>query len=131
MSSVVSGYRRQANEHFEPDAELDLQAQRALRGKLEAIDYTAFTANKEVLGLMVKRTDPVTFQRLGVAAAQARGQWIAAAVAATELGHALTPMQVDKLSQLRRGYEELAEAYDALRRLVERGYVSYTAPTKG
>jgi hypothetical protein len=127
MSSVVSGYRRPSSEHFEPDADLDPQAQRALRGKLEQIDYTAFLANKEVLGLMVKRTDAGTFQRLGVACAQARGQWIAATLAATELGHALSPMQVDKLSQLRRAYEELAEAYDALRRLVERGYVGYAA----
>jgi hypothetical protein len=130
MSSVVCGYRRQSNEHFEPDADLDPQAQRALRGKLEAIDYTAFLANKEVIGGMVRRTDAQTFQRLGVAAAMARGQWLAAAIAATELGHALTPMQVDKLSQLRRAYEELAESYDALRRLVERGYVSYAAPDK-
>jgi hypothetical protein len=128
--SSVSGYRRQSNEHFEPDADLDPQAQRALRGKLEQIDYTAFLANKEVIGNLVRRTDAQTFQRLGVAAALARGQWVCAAIAATETGHALTPMQVDKLSQLRRAYEELAESYDALRRLIERGYVSYAPAEK-
>ena len=35
--------------------------------------------------------------------------------------------QIDKLAHLRSAYEELAEAYDALRRMVERGYVIYPA----
>ncbi len=46
-------------------------------------------------------------------------------------GQPLSQMQIDRLSQLRRAYEELAEVYDAMRRLVERGYLAYTAPEKG
>ena len=46
-------------------------------------------------------------------------------------GEQLTQMQIDRLSQLRRAYEELAEVYDAMRRLVERGYLAYSAPEKG
>ena len=130
MSSVVSGYRRPSSEHFQPEADLDPQAQRQLRGKLEQIDYTAFASNREVIGHALGRADPHAFQRLGVAAAQARAHWIAGAIAAADTGQALTPMQVDRLAQLRRAYEELAEAYDGLRRLVERGYVSYSPTGK-
>ena len=131
MSSVMSGYKRSSSDHFSPEADLDPQAQRQLRGKLEQIDYTAYASNREVIGRTLAGADARIFQRLGVAAAQARAHWIGGAIAATESGQALTPMQVDKLSQLRRAYEELAEAYDAMRRLVERGYIAYAAPDKG
>ena len=131
MSSVMSNFRRGSSENFEPEDNLDPHAQRQLRGKLEQIDYTAYVSNREVIGHMLGRAEAKIFQRLGVAAAQARGQWVAAAVAATESGQALTQMQIDRLSQLRRAYEELAEVYDAMRRLVERGYLAYSAPEKG
>ncbi len=130
MSSVVSSYRRGSSEHFEPEDNLDPHAQRQLRGKLEQIDYTAYASNREVIGHVLGRAEAKTFQRLGVAVAQARGQWVAMAVSATESGQPLTQMQIDRLSQLRRAYEELAEVYDAMRRLVERGYLPYTSPDK-
>ena len=131
MSSVMSNYRRGSNEHFEPEESLDPQAQRQLRGKLEQIDYTAYVSNREVIGRTLGKAEAKTFQKLGVAAAQARSQWIAQAVTATEPGQPLTPMQIDRLSQLRRAYEELAEVYDAMRRLVERGYLSYSSDPTG
>jgi hypothetical protein len=131
MSSVMSNYKRGSSDHFAPEGDQDPQAQRQLRGKLEQIDYTAYISNREVIGRTLGTADARTFQRLGVAAAQARCHWVAAAVAATESGQALTPMQIDKLSQLRRAYEELAEVYDGMRRLVERGYIAYAAPDKG
>ena len=37
----------------------------------------------------------------------------------------LSAEQVEKLSVLRGAYEELTEAYEAMRRMVERGYLSY------
>ena len=130
MSSSVSGYRRPSNDHFEPEADLDPQARRALRGKLEQIDYTAFVSNREVIGHMVSRAEAKSFQRLAIVAAQARAQWINTAISFAEQGQALTPMQTDKLSDMRRAFEELEEAYSALRRLVERGYVAYLTPDK-
>ena len=74
MSSTMSGYRRPSSDHFEPEADLDPQAQRQLRGKLEQIDYTAFVSNREVVGHVLGRADPKLFQQLGVAAAQARAR---------------------------------------------------------
>ena len=92
MSSVrTSNYRRTAADHFEPEESLDPLAQKKLRGQLEQIDYTAFAANREVIGRILGHTDAIKFQQLGTAAAMARAKWAA----------------------------------EAMRRMVERGYLTY------
>ncbi len=94
-----------------------------MRGLLEQIDYTAFAANKDIIGQGLGAGDIRKFQRLAAAAAQARAIWVAQALAASANGGKLTPADLDQLSHLRGVYEELAEAYEGLRRMVERGYV--------
>ena len=132
MATMTSSYRRQ-RDHFEPQ-DIDPQEQRRLRGQLEQIDYTAFVSNREVIGqvmgLGVQHTDAASFQRLAVAAATARAKWIGEALRLTESGHAVAPSDAARLSGLRSTYEELAEAYEGLRRMVERGYLS-CRPTPG
>ncbi|MEP7209561.1 MAG: hypothetical protein ABI740_01880 [Alphaproteobacteria bacterium] len=125
MSSIVSSGTRQRPDHFEPEASLDPQEQRRLRGHLEQIDFAAFAANREVLSRAFGRTDLATFQRLAVSAAQARALWVWAAVALSSADHAPNPEQVARLTALRQSFEELTEAYEALRRMVERGYLPY------
>jgi hypothetical protein len=129
MSSVrLSNFRRPGHEHFEPDLDSDPQTQRRLRGLLEQIDYTAYASNREVIGQLIGQADAAKFQRLAVAAALARGRWVAAAIAATESGQPPSAQQLQALSQHREAFEELSEAYDALRRMVERGYLAFAAP---
>jgi hypothetical protein len=126
MSSVRSaGYRRVPSDHFEPQDNVDPVAQRKLRGQLEQIDYTAFASNQAVIGQALTPADASKFQRLGVAAAHARAEWVSSALAMTEATRALSPEQVAKLTQLRTRYEELTEVYEAMRRMVERGYLPY------
>ena len=124
----TSNFRRSGSEHFEPEDNMDPQAQRQLRGKLEQIDYTAYVSNREVIGQILGPADAAKFQRLGVAAAQARARWVSAALAATETLQPPSAEQIDRLARLRMAYEELTEVYDAMRRMVERGYLSYPAP---
>lgn len=124
-TTATAGWRRQ-NDHFEPH-DISPEEQRRLRGALEAIDYTAFLCNREVLSSEVGATDPARVQRLALAAAQARGRWVAEAMRMADAG-SVAPEQAQRLSALRRTYEELSEAYEALRRMVERGYLSFTAP---
>ncbi len=124
----TSSYRRPTSDHFEPGEDSDPHAQRRLRGHLEQIDYTAYVSNREVIGMTLGGTDAQKFQRLGIAAAQARSRWIAVALAATDSGQPPSTDQVEKIAQLRMAYEELTEVYEAMRRMVERGYLSYTAP---
>ena len=129
MSVSRTSNVRRSSEHFEPDDAGDPHAQRRLRGHLEQIDYTAYASNREVIGASLGPTDAQKVQRLGVAVALARTRWVGAALTATETGHPPSAEQVEKLASLRMAYEELSEVYDAMRRMVERGYLTYNSPT--
>lgn len=111
--------------HFEPQEVTDPAAQRRLRGQLEHIDYTAFASNREVIGHVLGHADQARFQRLAVAVAQARAQWLSEALKLSEVPRAITAEETAKLARLRGAFDELAEAYEALRRTVERGYLSF------
>jgi hypothetical protein len=104
---------------------MDLAAQRRLRGQLEHIDYTVFASNREVIQAALGGADAEKFQRLAVAAALARAQWVKEALVVAENPTGLETRQIVRLAELRTRYEELASAYEALRRMVERGYISY------
>jgi hypothetical protein len=127
MSTIVTNSRRAVQDHFEPEAMLDPQEQRRLRGHLDQIDYAAFAANREVIGKTLGATDMAKFERLAVCAAHARAEWVGAALAATEHTHTPSDAEVARLAALRSAYDELAEAYEAMRRMVERGYLSFSA----
>ncbi|MDP3747911.1 MAG: hypothetical protein Q8Q88_12795 [Phenylobacterium sp.] len=127
MSVTRTSSVRRAIDHFEPDAMLDPQAQRRLRGQMERIDYTVYASNQEVIAHVLGHADAGKFQRLAVAAAIARAQWVAAALACTETSQPPNPEQVNRLAEMRLAFEELTEAYEALRRMVERGYLPYRA----
>lgn len=124
--SRITASRRSINDHFEPDEDVDPKIQRQLRGHLEQIDYAAYAANRKVLSTALANLDAEQFQRLAAATAMARARWVVGAVAVTEDGQAPTPNQIDGLAHLRKTYEELTEVYDAMRRMIERGYLTYT-----
>lgn len=122
MSTIQTASYRRQRDHFEPQ-DADPQEQRRLRGQLEAIDYAAFVANREVVGQMLHGVEAANFQRLAVLTATARAKWAAEALRQSESGSPSTPDQIARLTTARTAYEELAEAYEALRRMVERGYL--------
>jgi hypothetical protein len=117
-----------ASEHFEPENP-DPQAHRRIRGQLEQIDYMAFACNREILAQTLKGATAEGFQRLAIATATARARWTAKALEITASGNP-TPAQAVDLGTLRTAYEELAEVYEAMRRMVERGYLTYTPATQ-
>jgi hypothetical protein len=57
--------------------------------------------------------------------AGARARWIKEALGQAAAAQIPTSEQIGRLTALRTAYEELTEAYEALRRMVERGYVAY------
>lgn len=123
MSTIqTSSYRRQ-RDHFEPQ-DIDPQEQRRLRGLLEQIDYATFVANREVIGQMLPKLDASMFQKLAVLTATARAKWVSESLRQSESGAPSTPDQIARLASARAAYEELAEAYEGLRRMVERGYIA-------
>ncbi len=123
MSFTMTSTVRKVRDHFEPEIELDPQEARALRAHLEQIDYAAFAANREILAKAVGTADLARFQRMAVATANARARWVATAIAMSQKPD-VSPQEVAQLTTLRCAFEELTEAYDALRRMVERGYLA-------
>ena len=123
MTSYSTTVKR--NDHFEPE-DNDPAAQRKRRGHLEQIDYTAYACNREVIGQTIPHVDAQTFQRMAVVAAHARAQWVAEAMAISRTGATVAPDRVARLAELHKAFEEVSEAYEALRRMVERGYVQYS-----
>lgn len=124
-STMTSSYRR-VRDHFEPQ-DIAPEDQRRLRGQLEQIDYAAFVSNRELIGQRLSQVDMAAFQRLAVAAAHARAAWTAEALRLTVSGHAVAAREIAALAELRVAFEELSEAYEALRRMVERGYLTLNA----
>lgn len=133
MSSIMTASHRSRRDHFEP-SDTDPHEQRRLRGHLEQIDYAAFVSNREVIpqimGLGADHTEAAAFQRLAVVAASARARWIAEALKLSESGQPIGAAEARKLTDLRTTYEELSEAYEGLRRMVERGYLPYRSPER-
>ncbi len=123
MSTIQTASYRRQRDHFEPQ-DADPQEQRRLRGLLEQIDYSAFIANREIIGQMLPKLDAAAFQKLAILTATARGKWVAESLRQSESGAPSTPDQIARLTSARTAYEELAEVYEGLRRMVERGYVS-------
>ncbi|HST91765.1 MAG TPA: hypothetical protein VLJ13_06160 [Brevundimonas sp.] len=123
MSTIQTASYRRQRDHFEPQ-DADPQEQRRLRGLLEQIDYSAFVANREVIGSMLPRLDAAAFQKLAILTATARAKWVSESLRQSESGAPSTPDQIARLTSARTAYEELAEAYEGLRRMVERGYAS-------
>jgi len=111
--------------HFQPELALDPQELKMLRTHLEQVDRAAFDANRQVLARTVGRVDIKSFQVLAVATAEARAHWVSAALHVTEKAHRPTDAEVARLSALRVAFQELSEAYDATRRMVERGYLCF------
>lgn len=122
MSTVQTNSYRRQRDHFEPQ-DSDPHEQRRLRGQLEQIDYAAFISNREVVGQMLGGADTASFQKLAVLTATARAKWAAEALRLAHSGSPVTPDQTARLTAHRTAYEELAEAYEGLRRMIERGYL--------
>lgn len=120
-TTMTSSYRR-IRDHFEPQ-DIGPEDQRRLRGQLEQIDYAAFISNRELIGRKLGQADMAAFQRLAVAAADARAAWVAEALRLTASAGAVSAEQADSLARRRVVFEELSEAYEAMRRMVERGYL--------
>lgn len=127
MSTVLTQNYRRQRDHFQPE-DMDPKEQRRQRGLLEQIDYTAWLSNREVIGQTLAQTDIRHFEKLAVMTSQARARWVAEALRLSQSGSAATADQIARIASARQAYEELAEAYEGLRRMVERGYLQVKAP---
>lgn len=125
MSKTVTSSYRRTSDRFEPDLVQDPAEQRKLRGQLEQIDYTVFAANQAVIKKTIHHVSIEDFQNLALSASKARSAWVDAAMSAARTRSPLEKTEVERLALLRTAYDELSEAYDAMRRMVERGYLQF------
>lgn len=128
MGKIVTSSYRRVSDHFEPDLVEDPAEQRKRRGHLEQIDYTVFAANQAVMSKTIHSVGIEDFQNLALSASKARSAWVDAAMSAARSRSPLTEEEVKRLTLLRAAYEELSEAYEATRRMVERGYLQFKPP---
>jgi hypothetical protein len=124
--TVTRNARSRGLDHFEPESDQPPQKMRKLKGHLDQIDYAAFHANQQAIGKLPP-LDLALFEKLAAIVAQSRARWAAASLEIAVRGGAPQPEQIARLAQMRADYEELTEAYEGLRRLVERGYVTFKA----
>ena len=122
MSSILTQNYRRQRDHFEPE-DMDPHEQRRLRGQLEQVDVTTYNANREIIGNTIGQITAADFQHMATMTALARARWVAEALRLSRSGSPATADQVARLNSARVAYEELAEAYEGLRRMLERGYV--------
>jgi hypothetical protein len=122
MTRMTGVFTVGGGESFTPPELLDPHAQMRLKAVLEQIDYAAFAANREIISHAFPDIDQHAILRFATTAAEARARYIKRALVLVEAGKNLGAEEVEELSQLRTTYEELVAAFDAMRRLVERGY---------
>ena len=98
-----------------------------MRGNRVRIDCGALEVSEEVLAELVGLARLDRGQRLAVAKGNAGGGWVADALAVSQKSEQ-SPEDITKLTALRCAFQEFTESYDALRRLVERGYIPLRGP---
>ncbi|MHA6289074.1 hypothetical protein [Maricaulis sp. CAU 1757] len=130
MAKISTSSYRRVSDHFEPDLIEDPAEQRKRRGHLEQIDYTVFAANQAVMNKTIHHVTIEDFQNLALTASKARSAWVDAAMSAARSRSPLSEQEVGRLTHLRSAYDELTEAYEAMRRMVERGYLKFQPPAK-
>lgn len=116
---------RSATDHFEPEPSLDASDQRKLRGHLEQIDYAAYDADVRVLQKAIGDISVTRVRALAHSVARARAEWVQTALTLSAAGRAPTAEEVARLGERRTAFEELREAYEGVRRMIERGYLTY------
>jgi len=116
---------RSGGDHFQPEAQLDAHEQRRLRGHLEQIDYAAYDADMRLIPKVIGEVGLSKIQALATSAARARAEWVQIALALGEVGRSPTSEELQHLAHRRAAFEEMREAYEGVRRMVERGYAVF------
>ena len=102
---------------------LDRESARKLQKFLEEIEMGIFSANREVIRKAVPELTRESFMAFAVRVAEARARYLKAAL---ELSAKPNPAAEDiaHLKAAREASDELVQAFEATKRVIERGYTS-------
>jgi len=103
-------------------AELDREKRHALNVFRDRMDRTIMKANQEVLSAKLPDIDLNTITRLSVRIAELRASYLSKALAVAETTGVPSVEALEDLQRHRVAFEELREAFEALERVIERGY---------
>jgi hypothetical protein len=124
MAKVVGVYGEDKVDQLVDRDMLDKASRRRLAGFLEEIEMAIFTANRELIHRAIPGLDRESFMRFAIVVAEARAAYVKLGVEMSRKGHAPPAADLARLREARAVYEELMHAFDAMHRLIKRGYTS-------
>lgn len=102
--------------------ELDREKRHAMMQFKEGLDAVIMSANQEVMRSKVPNLSRDSFTRMAVRVAELRGVYLSRALRVAEAAGTPDVAAIDELRLARYAYDEMREAFEALQRVIERGY---------
>ena len=106
--------------------EMDREKRQALLHYKQELDAIIMSANQEVLKRKLPSFRQETMTRLAVRVAELRGTYLAKALSVAEAEGTPKVAAIDELRLSRSAFDEMREAFEALERIIERGYIAVT-----
>ncbi|WP_341899253.1 hypothetical protein [Ferrovibrio terrae] len=108
-------------DHLVSKEMLDRESTRKLQKFLEEVEMGIFSANREVMKKAVPELTRDSFMAFAVRVAEARARYLKIAL---ELAAIANPSAADigRLKAAREANDELVQAFEATKRVIERGY---------
>ena len=108
-------------DHLVSKEMLDRESARKLQKFLEETEMAIFSANREVIRKAVPELTRESFMAFAVRVAEARARYIKAALDLSARQNP-TPEDIAALKAAREASDELVQAFEATKRVIERGY---------
>jgi hypothetical protein len=118
----ILGYSKNEKvDHLVSKDMLDRESQRKLQKFLEEIEMAIFSANREVMKKAVPELTRESFMAFAVRVAEARARYLKVALELSTNANP-APEDISRLKAAREANDELVQAFEATKRVIERGY---------
>lgn len=118
----IIGYSKNEKvDHLVSKDLLDRESARKLQKFLEEIEMAIFSANREVIKKAVPELNRESFMAFSVRVAEARARYIKVALELSSIANP-SPEDIARLRAAREANDELVHAFEATKRIIERGY---------
>lgn len=122
----IIGYgKNEKVDHLVSKDMLDRDSARKLQKFLEEIEMSIFSANREVIRKAVPELTRESFMAFSVRVAEARARYIKVALELSAIANP-SPEDIARLRAAREANDELVHAFEATKRIIERGYTLLT-----
>lgn|SRR5258708_33253159 len=125
---VVGRVQTQKIDQFMTQDMLDKNARKELTQQILEIDKVIFETNQRIMLEKVPTLDSDSFLRFSHLVAETRANYIRMALEVSKLSHQPDIGVIEQLRKQRLSYEELLAAFEAMQRVLERGYVKLKKP---